>query len=434
MQFKGVYSGGSSTTPWSTHMKFENEAHLIYKSPIYDPRQSMCRYCLFGLVCVFGLGFGLTVTTVAEASSTSSWATTVGIYNPACTNGELRCWAEATNHVDQLEQVVYQSLDASMVQKKHHICVSFPHLKDSYWAGVAFGIISEAKRLNQKITILEAGGYTNLETQLNQVDDCIANGADALIIGPISSHGNAKQIDLIRAQGIPVIVIITGINTVVDANSLQSFATMGFTTCQWIALQHQQDQEKVKIIWFPGPPSAGWSISADQGCRQALLGTQVEILDTKWGDTGKAIQLKLVEAAMQTHVLADQPEFDYIVGTATSIEGAVGALRSRKLDKEVKLVAYYYTPGMDMFIRRGQVAMAPSDQMIIQARVSVDQAVRLLEGLPMATGGRPEFGQTGRLTEHVQPPIIIVTPENIDNFESHTTLAPKYWSPVFSVD
>jgi protein TorT len=164
------------------------------------------------------------------------------------------------------------------------------------------------------------------------------------------------------------------------------------------------------------------------------LGSQVEILDTKWGDTGKSIQLKLVEAAIQTHVMADEPKFDYIVGTATSIEGAVGALRSRNLDKKVKLVAYYYTPGMDIFIRRGQVDMAPSDQMIIQARVSVDQAVRLLEGLPMATGGRPEFGQTGRLTEHVQPPIIIVTPDNIDNFESHTTLAPKYWSPVFSVD
>ena len=89
---------------------------------------------------------------------------------------------------------------------------------------------------------------------------------------------------------------------------------------------------------------------------------------------------------------------------------------------------------MDMFIRRGQVAMAPSDQMIIQARVSMDQAVRILEGLPMATGGRPEFGLTGRLTEHVQPPIIIVTPDNINSFESYTTLAPKLWSPVFSVD
>jgi protein TorT len=415
-------------------MKLENEPYLTYKSPTHGPRRSIRRYCLCSLVCIFGLGFGLIVTTVAKASSTSPWATVLGVYNPACTNGESRCWAETANQVDQLERVLYKSLDVSMVQKKHHICVSFPHLKDSYWAGVAYGIISEAKRLNQKITLLEAGGYTNLETQLNQVDDCIANGADALIIGPISSHGNAKQIDLIRARGIPVIVIITGINTVVDANSLQSFATMGFTTCRWIAQQHQSDQEKVKIIWFPGPPSAGWSIAADQGCRQALLGTQVEILDTKWGDTGKAIQLKLVEAAIQTHVLADQPEFDYIVGTATSIEGAVGALRSRNLDKKVKLVAYYYTPGMDIFIRRGQVDMAPSDQMITQARVSVDQAVRLLEGLPMATGGRPEFGQTGRFTEHVQPPIIIVTPNNIDQFESHTTLAPKYWSPVFSVD
>lgn len=415
-------------------MKLENEPYLTYKDSIQDPGRSMRRYSVLGLVCAFGLGFGLTMATVTEASSTSPWANVLGVYNPACTNGESRCWAQATNQVDQLEQVLYKSLEVSMVQEKHHICVSFPHLKDSYWAGVAYGIISEGKRLNQKITLVEAGGYTNLETQLNQVDDCIANGADALIIGPISSHGNAKQIDLIRARGIPVIVIITGINTVVDANSLQSFATMGFTTCQWIAQQHQQEQETVKIIWFPGPPSAGWSIAADQGCRRALLGTQVEILDTKWGDTGKAIQLKLVEAAIQTHVLADEPEFDYIVGTATSIEGAVGALRSRNLDNKVKLVAYYYTPGMDIFIRRGQVDMAPSDQMIIQARVSVDQAVRLLEGLPMATGGRPEFGQTGRLTEHVQPPIIIVTPDNIDSFESHTTLAPKYWSPVFSVD
>ena len=417
-------------------MKFESEVYQTYRASSLGAQLPIFKCSILSLVCIVGLGMvlSLTPTTFVRANSEAPWATTLGVYNPACTNGELSCWSEPSNQLDQLEQVRYQSLDADMVQNKHHICVSFPHLKDSYWAGVAYGIISEGKRLNQKITLLEAGGYTNLETQLNQVDDCIANGADALIIGPISSQGNAKQIDLIRARGIPVIVIITGINTVVDANSLQSFATMGFTTCDWIAKQHQKSEETVKIIWFPGPPSAGWSIAADQGCRQALMGTQVAILDTKWGDTGKAIQLKLVEAVIQTRVQADQPEFDYIVGTATTIEGAVGALRSRKLDKKVKLVAYYYTPGMDMFIRRGQVAMAPSDQMIIQARVSMDQAVRILEGLPMATGGRPEFGQTGRLTEHVQPPIIIVTPENINSFESYTTLAPKLWSPVFSVD
>ena len=39
------------------------------------------------------------------------------------------------------------------------------------------------------------------------------NEGDALIIGPISSNGNAKQIELIREKGIPVVIIITGINT-----------------------------------------------------------------------------------------------------------------------------------------------------------------------------------------------------------------------------
>ena len=52
----------------------------------------------------------------------------------------------------------------------------------------------------------------------------------------------------------------------------------------------------------------------------------------------------------------------------------------------------------------------------------------------MATSGRPEFNNTGRITEHVQQQILIVTPDTYDKFDSSTTLAPKGWSPVFSVD
>ena len=52
----------------------------------------------------------------------------------------------------------------------------------------------------------------------------------------------------------------------------------------------------------------------------------------------------------------------------------------------------------------------------------------------MATSGRPEFNNTGRITEHVQQQILIVTPDISDQFNSSTTLAPKGWSPIFSVD
>ena len=346
----------------------------------------------------------------------------------------MACWTDSGNRVEKLEQVDYVPLLPGQVIRQHHICVSFPHMKDSYFAGVAYGIISEGKRLGQKITLVEAGGYTNLERQLNQVEDCISNGAEALVIAPISRDGNAKQIDLIRAKGIPVVVIITGLNTAVDANSLQSFYNMGYVSCKWIANQPHKGDDKVKVVWFPGPPGASWSVDGDRGCRAALKDTHVQILATRWGDTGKAVQLELVENILQTLTSGEKVELDYIVGTATTIEGAVGAIRERNLEKQIRLVAYYYTPGMNIFLKRGAVAMAPSDQMITQARISVDQAVRLLEGKDMATGGRPEYNNTDRVIEHVQPPFIIVTPDTVARFDTSATLAPSGWIPQFSVD
>lgn len=385
-------------------------------------------------IVILSFLFILNAPNFVYAYDGSYWTQNVNVFNLSCTDGDVACWIDERNALDTLPLIMYKPLKASEVKKKHHICVSFPHLKDSYWVGVAYGIISEGRRLEQKITLFEAGGYTNLATQLNQVDDCLNNEGDALIIGPISSNGNAKQIELIREKGIPVVIIITGINTEVDANSLQSFVNMGYTSCKWVVDQEKLNKEKTNIVWFPGPPGAGWSIASHEGCLSALEGTNIRILETNWGDTGKAIQLKLVEETLLNHASGPEPNFKYIVGTGTTIEAAVGALRARKLGKKINLVSTYYTPGIDMFIKRGLISMAPSDQMISQAIIAVDQAVRLLEGKQMATLGRPEFNNTGRITEHVQQQILIVTPDTYDKFDSSTTLAPKGWSPKFSVD
>lgn len=362
------------------------------------------------------------------------WPTTIKVYNPACTNGDPECWIDPRNAQDKLSSLDYVPLDISQVSSKHHICVSFPHLKDSYWVGVAYGIIEEGRRLGQKVTLIEAGGYTKLERQLSQVDDCIANGADALIIGAVSAIGNAKQIDLIRKRGILVVDVINGINTQVDAKSLQSFYNMGFISCKWVANQHPKGSGKIKIGWFPGPPGSGWSVSADKGCRSAIEGSDLEITFTKWGDTGKSVQLKLIEDVLASASSGDKTELDYIIGTATTIEAAAGAIRNIGLKEKIKLVSFYYTPGIHIFLKRGDVAMAPTDQMIVQARIAMDQAVRLLEGIGMATEGREEYGDTGRKTEHVQPLPIIVTPETVSGFDTSTTLAPAGWRPQFSVD
>ena len=360
------------------------------------------------------------------------WPAKVEIYNPACTDGDPACWTDPANQ--SLEVVDYVPLMPDEVDAKHHICVSFPHLVDSYWVGAAYGIIEEGKRLGQKISLIEAGGYDRLEKQLSQVEDCIANGAEILVLSAISAEGNIKQVNELRARGIKIVDLINGINTEVDAKSLESYYSMGHIACKWIADQHPAGSGNVKLAWFPGPPGASWSVAGNQGCHDAVVGSDAEIISTKWAQTSKEAQLSLVENVIQAQTSGSDVDLDYIVGVAPAVESGMAALRDQGLQDEIKLVSYYYTPGMHQFVGRGSVAMAPTDQMIIQARISIDQAVRLLEGKPSATGGRPEFNDTGRMIEHVQPVAAMVTPENHADFDTTTTLAPKGWTPVFSTD
>jgi protein TorT len=386
---------------------------------------------LWTLSTAIAFGVALAFSTLAPSQAMAeSWSQDIQVYSPACTSGDDACWAVAQGA--GLEIVTYTALEKA--DKKHHICVSFPHLKDSYWVGAAYGIIEEGKRLGQKITLMEAGGYTQLEKQIAQIEDCIANGADALVMAAISNDGNVKQINEIRAKGIPVVDLINGVKTQVDAKSLMSYYSMGHTSCKWVADKNPAGSGKVKIAWFPGPPGAGWSTGGDAGCNDAVAGSDVEIVQTKWGDTGKEIQLKLVEDVIQSQTFDGEVDLDYIVGVGPAIESAIATLRDLDLTGEIKLASYYYTPGMHMFLQQGRMDMAPTDQMIIQARIAIDQAVRLLENKGFATGGRPEYMNPTRLVEHAQPVAISVTPDTIKDFDTSTTLAPKGWVPSFSVD
>ena len=115
--------------------------------------------------------------------------------------------------------------------KKWDICVSFPHMKDAYWMAVDYGVVQESKRLGVKMQLVEAGGYTNLNKQISQIEDCVTGGAEAVIIGAISFDGLNNLVKEIRSKGVPVIDIINGMSSSeLSAKSLVSFGEMGYKT------------------------------------------------------------------------------------------------------------------------------------------------------------------------------------------------------------
>lgn len=300
--------------------------------------------------------------------------------------------------------------------KKWNICVSFPHMKDAYWLAVDYGVAEESKELGVTMHLVEAGGYTNLNKQISQIEDCVANGAQAVVIGSISLDGLNKTVEELRAKNLPVIDVINGISSPqISAKSLVSFKEMGYNAGAYIAKQHPKGSGKVKVAWFPGPPGAGWVEAGNKGFLDAVKNSDIEVVDTKYGDTGKEVQLKLVEDSLQAH-----PDIKYIAGTSPTTEAAVQLLRERNLSDKIQVIAYYFTPGVYQDIKRGRVMAAPTDSAVIQGRVAIDQAVRILEGKPYL--------------KHVGPKIYVIDKSNIGSFDYASSLAPENWKPIFNVE
>jgi protein TorT len=326
----------------------------------------------------------------------------------------VEVWDPPFNMASPRKTVEYKPL--AKAAKPWKLCVSFPHMKDDYWLAVDYGVVDESKRLGVSMQLLQAGGYTELNKQISQIEDCVAGGAEAVIIGAISVDGLNNLVAQIRAKNIPVIDVINGISSdKLSAKSLVSFGEMGGKAGEYLVGLHPAGSKKVKVAWFPGPAGAGWVEAGNKGFSEAVKKGAIEIVDTKYGDTGKEAQLSLLEDALTKHA-----DIDYIAGTAVTAEAAVQLLRDRGLDNKIKIVSYYFTPGVHEAIQRGRIMAAPTDSAVIQGRIAVDQAVRILEGKEHL--------------KHVGPKLVVIDEKNVKSFDRASSLAPAGFQPVFKVN
>src|SRR5689334_8205171 len=207
-------------------------------------------------------------------------------------SGENWTWPVEWVVNDQKQPAMYEPIAKESITRPWNICVSFPHLKDPYWLGADYGIVEEIKRDGAQMQLYEAGGYTELDKQLSQLDDCVAQGAQAIILGAISADGVNAKVEEIEAKGIPVIDFVNGINTPkVSAHALVSFYDMGHNIGDYMKENLATGSDKIQVAFFPGPQGAGWTDTAYQGFLDATKGSNIEVVATKWGDTGLDIQL-----------------------------------------------------------------------------------------------------------------------------------------------
>lgn len=325
----------------------------------------------------------------------------------------LETWRTPFDYTSPSTQIDYRPLAAA--SRKWRICASYPHLKDSYWLSVNYGMVEEARRLGVELQVVEAGGYPNLERQIAQVTSCTEADTDILVLGTVSFEGLTPTV-LEIAERLPVVAVVNDIaDPGISAKTGVSWISMGRAVGEYLLRHHPRGGEPVKVAWFPGPLGSGWVPFVEEGFRTAVADSAAEIVVTKYGDTGREIQVLLIEEALE-----ERPDIDYIVGSAVTAEAAVSVLRARGLGGEIKILADYFTHAVYRGMKRGRILAAPTDLPVVQGRLGIEQAVRVLEG---------------KLTvKHAGPAIELVETGTIDEIGTKGSLAPATFTPTFSVE
>ena len=323
---------------------------------------------------------------------------------------KLETWSTPFDYDSPSRIIDYQP--TTRASRPWHLCISYPHLKDAYWLNVNYGMVQEAERLGIAFTLVEAGGYPNLGRQRQQIEQCTAEDTDALIVGTVSFKGLEDSVVKI-SETMPVLATVNDIDDIgITAKSGVSWTTMGQVTGEYLAEKHGAGSDPVTVAWFPGPQGAGWVDFIETGFMRGLENSSVEVVVTKWGDTGKEIQRTLVQEVLESH-----PDVDYLVGNALMAEAAISTLRNRNLENRIKVVSTYFTPAVSRGIRRGRILAAPTDAPVMQGRISIDQAVRVLEGRDVV--------------KHAGPKIEMIDQDNWASFDISESLAPPSFSATF---
>ena len=167
------------------------------------------------------------------------------------TSRSLNTWQVPFDYTSALIHVPYREITSS--EKPWHLCALYPHLKDPYWLSVNYGMVSESERLDVNLTVFEAGGYPQVGNQLKQIQQCVDNNADAIVLGAVSFASLESSLVKI-AQHTPIIAAVNDISDPgISAKVGVSWYSMGKRVGDYLADRHPKGSPKVDIAWFPGP-------------------------------------------------------------------------------------------------------------------------------------------------------------------------------------
>jgi inositol transport system substrate-binding protein len=286
-----------------------------------------------------------------------------------------------------------------------NIGVSMALFDDNFLTVLRNGMQDYAKTLDN-VTLQVEDAQNDVGKQLNQIQNFIASGVDAIIVNPVDTDATVAMSEAAAAANIPLVYVNREPINVDQLPDNQAFVASNEAESGTLEMQEicKLMGGKGKILVLMGELSNQAARMRTQDVHDVIGKepcTGIEIVEEQTGNWSRTEGTNLM-----TNWLSSGVEFDAVVSNNDEMAiGAIQALKAAGTDMSKMIVG-----GVDATqdalaaMKAGDLDVTVFQNAAGQGQGAVDAALKLARGEPVE--------------QKVYIPFELVTPENIDNYMS----------------
>jgi ribose transport system substrate-binding protein len=287
-------------------------------------------------------------------------------------------------------------LTAAAQADTYVVSMKGPAAGNPYWAAFEAGAKAKGKELGVEVIVVAPPAETDVQAQINQIEDLIAQKVAGIALAPTDPNALAPVVDAAKAAGIKV-VFVDGAGTnagvpFIGTNNLEGGKLGGRFICDKIP-----SGSEVAIL--QGVMSTTNGADRYNGAKQALEGCGLKIATAQPADWDRAKALSVTES-----ILPGNPGIKAIFASNDNMAlGAVEALKAAAKLSSVMVVGYDANPDAAKSILAGDLT------------ASVAQAPKKMAGLGIATLVDMKAGKEVPMS--TDPGTTLVTKANAEQYK-----------------
>ncbi|NAZ36129.1 sugar ABC transporter substrate-binding protein [Rubellimicrobium sp. CFH 75288] len=287
------------------------------------------------------------------------------------------------------------------------IGVSMALFDDNFLTVLRNGMIAHAQGL-EGVDLQVEDAQNDVGRQLNQIENFIAAGVDAIIVNPVDTSATQAMTDAAAAAGVPLVFVnrmpinlesLPDNQAFVGSNERDSGTLQGTEVCR---LLREQGTDPARVILIMGELSNEAAITRSQMIRDTVAREDCAFMEIVEEQTGNWNRQQ--GADLMTNWLGAGVEFDAVV--SNNDEMAIGAIQSLKAAgismDDVIVAGIDATQDALAAMQAGDLDVTVFQDAAGQGAGAVDTALALARGEEVA--------------REVWIPFELVTPENIDGY------------------